>query len=582
MRDHTPHGAERRDPARRRRGPRPFVGLVAFAALALGATGLGGWLTGPNGLLAASASSPTWLQDTSPAFHWSAGWTVVHTGTASGGIEHASSRAGASVTVTYTGPYLRLVAPTGPGRGRLIVKVDGVSTSVSTHATTFHARQVVFGSPGASSNTHTVTMTVAGTLGHPLVAIDALVISKPVLTPGIAPTPTATPHATPTPIPTATPHATPTPAPTSAPTPAPTPGPTLNPGALTGAGYGMGIGSDSLANTQVGGPALSMREQLLELPLPGDARRLDAQERPVLPHRQRTPATRAAPAGTLSISVQTDDGSAAPRPVRDGRSHRSRTSRATRPRHFPTITFSSPAEPGRRASSTTSSSGIRTPSPTVNYVSIDGLFSYGSALTPRQPAFADVDWGQLFNERGLDPGARTTPRSLTWPTRTASMPGWATWRSGSTRPRRSPARAAVRENFTPTTGHSVSSVSVRVEPDEWLEPARGHPRDRGRHGPGHRVDLGCLDREQPDLGDRRPHLNGCAQGRAGLPARPLDTVGQCLLGLLDRAWQQLPTSQPPSTSPTATAEYTTGSGWAGFTNESGRVATNSDLQFYFR
>ena len=190
MSSHAPHAssplppdpniAVRRELARERRPIRPTAILLTIGLLLAGAAGVGGWLTGPGGLLAASSTSPTWVQDTSPSLHWSAGWTVTKTSLASGGTLHTSAVAGASVSLSYTGSYLRIVAPTGRGRGSITVKLDGQTTSVSTHGTIYRAGQVVFQSAGKAGNSHTLTVTVDGTSGHPTVSLDAFVVSQPV------------------------------------------------------------------------------------------------------------------------------------------------------------------------------------------------------------------------------------------------------------------------------------------------------------------------------------------------------------------------------------------------------------------
>ena len=169
-----PNAAVRRELARDYHAPRPLAWLMVLALIVAGGTGLGGWLTSPGGLLAASSSGQVVVQDT--ALHWSAGWTLVHSASASGGTVHASGTAGASVSLVYYGSYLQILGPIGHGAGIARVTLDGRTTSVSTHATTFHARQVIFAA-GPPNRRHVLTIRVAGTAGHPFVAIDALVIS---------------------------------------------------------------------------------------------------------------------------------------------------------------------------------------------------------------------------------------------------------------------------------------------------------------------------------------------------------------------------------------------------------------------
>lgn len=248
-----PNAAVRRELARDYRPSRPMAWLLVLALLAVGGTGLGSWLTHPGGLLAASSSSQTVLQDTDSHFHWSSGWSTVSVHSASGGTVHVGSSANASAWIVYYGSYVQLLAPTGRGAGIMRVTLDGVTTSVSTHATTYHPHAVVFAAAGTGRR-HLLQIRVAGTAAHPFVAIDALVVSavqvvSPAHVPANAgsgstptppaaatPTPTPTPASggskpTPTPAPTPTPRPTPTPTPRPAPiaTPTPTPVPTATP-----------------------------------------------------------------------------------------------------------------------------------------------------------------------------------------------------------------------------------------------------------------------------------------------------------------------------------------------------------------
>ena len=149
-----PNSAVRRELARDDHRPvRPWTVLLTIAALVAAGSGL--LLAGPGGLLA-SSSSPTWVQDTSPSLVWSGAWTTVRIATASGGTVHQSVSGGASVSLNYTGSYLRIIGPIGRGRGVITIKLDGVTTTVSTHANATAAAQVLFGSAGKAGNSHSV------------------------------------------------------------------------------------------------------------------------------------------------------------------------------------------------------------------------------------------------------------------------------------------------------------------------------------------------------------------------------------------------------------------------------------------
>jgi parallel beta-helix repeat protein len=240
-----PNAAVRRELAgNHHRTIRPWAVLLTIAALV--AAGSGVVVAGPAGLLAA-ASSPTWVQDTSSTLAWTGPWSTVKLASASGGTVTQTTSAGATVSLSYTGSYLRIIGPMGRGRGVFTVKLDGVTTTVSTHAWLTNADQILFASAGQPGNSHTVKVTVAGSAGHPLVSLDAFVISQPTAAPAPTQTPTPTPTATPSPTaasspdpgssadptPTPTPWSTPVPTPTPSfaptPTPTPTPDPTATP-----------------------------------------------------------------------------------------------------------------------------------------------------------------------------------------------------------------------------------------------------------------------------------------------------------------------------------------------------------------
>ena len=247
--------------------------LLVLALIAIGATGMGSLLSNPNNTLAASSSSQLVVQDTGPQFQWGSGWRQSSTRSASGGTLHASGRAGATATLVFYGTSIKLLSPVGRAEGTMRVTLDGKTTIVSNHASSYRAQQVVYSASPAGSS-HTLTIKVTGSPGHPYIAVDAVVISgnqtlspdwrgrnqrqrsggpaptatpsptdsptpvlggdptaTPTADPTGAPTPSASPTAAPTaaPVPTATPVPTTTPAPTPPPTPTPTPVPTTIP-----------------------------------------------------------------------------------------------------------------------------------------------------------------------------------------------------------------------------------------------------------------------------------------------------------------------------------------------------------------
>jgi len=226
---------------------RPLTALLALGLVALGAGGFGSMLS-PATALAASSSSQLVVQNTATQFNWGAGWRLVKVSSASGGSMQATGRAGASVSVVFYGSSVQVLAPTGRAEGSMRVTLDGATRVVSDYRATYTPHHVVF-SGSAPGSTHTLTITVLGTSGHPYVAIDALVVTgsdattpdwrgrnqhpgrapSPTPTPTPAPTTSPTPAPTATPVPTATPGPTATPRPTATPTPTPTATPTPTP-----------------------------------------------------------------------------------------------------------------------------------------------------------------------------------------------------------------------------------------------------------------------------------------------------------------------------------------------------------------
>jgi hypothetical protein len=161
-----PGAAARPSPARHRRHPKTVLVLLGLFALLFGGAGLGSVMSQPGILLATSHSGQLVLQDTNSHFVWSAGWNVLSSRSASGGTVHISGKAGATVSLVYYGSYLEILGPTGKGAGTLVVTLDGVTRSVATHATVFHAQHVIFAA-GPAGNRHVLTLHVAGTAGHP-------------------------------------------------------------------------------------------------------------------------------------------------------------------------------------------------------------------------------------------------------------------------------------------------------------------------------------------------------------------------------------------------------------------------------
>jgi beta-N-acetylhexosaminidase len=107
---------------------------------------------------------------------FSGAWTRAESSAFSGGATKHASGTGASASHAFTGSSVGWVAAVGPGRGSADVYVDGIfQSTVSLHAATAKARQIVFVASWPSQGSHTIEIVVAGTPGHPRVDVDAFV-----------------------------------------------------------------------------------------------------------------------------------------------------------------------------------------------------------------------------------------------------------------------------------------------------------------------------------------------------------------------------------------------------------------------
>ena len=95
------------------------------------------------------------------------------------GTETSTSRAGAKMTVHFTGDRFYLVGTVGVGKGRMRITIDGVSFTVdegrygSRRATSTHYRVLLF-SRALTAGPHTVVITNLGTAGRPVITVDAI------------------------------------------------------------------------------------------------------------------------------------------------------------------------------------------------------------------------------------------------------------------------------------------------------------------------------------------------------------------------------------------------------------------------
>lgn len=123
--------------------------------------------------------TPTLHRDSSSLATYGSGWSVAASSAGTNGSLHTSSRAGASMSIGFTGRSIALVAPRGLSRGSVKVYIDDVyASTVSLYRTTYQARVVVFSRGWGDRAPHRVRLVVVGTTGHPRVDVDGFVVVR--------------------------------------------------------------------------------------------------------------------------------------------------------------------------------------------------------------------------------------------------------------------------------------------------------------------------------------------------------------------------------------------------------------------
>jgi GH25 family lysozyme M1 (1,4-beta-N-acetylmuramidase) len=118
----------------------------------------------------------TIAQQQSAGVTYSRRWHSTASRSASGGSLRYSTAAGAMATYRFTGSSIAWVSTKGPDRGSAKVYVDGVyARTVDLHASSGHARSIVFARNWLTNGVHVLQIQVVGTPGHPRVDVDAVV-----------------------------------------------------------------------------------------------------------------------------------------------------------------------------------------------------------------------------------------------------------------------------------------------------------------------------------------------------------------------------------------------------------------------
>ena len=119
----------------------------------------------------------TSVSDRSPSISYRISWT--HYSTMSGtNHSHTSSHArGATARLVFSGRGIAVLAPRGPGRGKIRIFVDGIDRgTVDTYRSHFLPRRMVFVKTFGSTATHTIVVRVEGTTGRPNFSLDGFIV----------------------------------------------------------------------------------------------------------------------------------------------------------------------------------------------------------------------------------------------------------------------------------------------------------------------------------------------------------------------------------------------------------------------
>jgi hypothetical protein len=117
--------------------------------------------------------------ETNTRVRYTGSWSLA-TGTPYWGAKaKASSRAGATASLTFTGRSVEWIARKGPARGKAQVYINGVlKATLDLYASTYQNQRVVWTGSWSSSASRTITIKVLGTSGRPRVDLDAFVVGS--------------------------------------------------------------------------------------------------------------------------------------------------------------------------------------------------------------------------------------------------------------------------------------------------------------------------------------------------------------------------------------------------------------------
>jgi hypothetical protein len=142
-----------------------------FAIRAVDQAGhVGAWAFGP-------AFKVAGVSQAYPAVHYAGTWATSTSPTWWGGTAKSSSKAGSTVTYSFTGRSIAWVGFKGINRGKAQVYVNGVlRATVDLYAATSQKQRIVWSTTYATSATRTVLIKVLGTSGRPRVDADGFLV----------------------------------------------------------------------------------------------------------------------------------------------------------------------------------------------------------------------------------------------------------------------------------------------------------------------------------------------------------------------------------------------------------------------
>lgn len=121
----------------------------------------------------------TAVQQSSTSVKYAGTWANSTSATWWGGTAKASSSAGSTAKLTFTGRQVAWIGLKAANRGKAQVFVNGVLTAtVDLYAASQRGQQVVWGGSWSTSATRTVTIKVLGTAGRPRVDVDGFFVGN--------------------------------------------------------------------------------------------------------------------------------------------------------------------------------------------------------------------------------------------------------------------------------------------------------------------------------------------------------------------------------------------------------------------